>query len=618
MPRLPTDHRAPRPSLAVLGGLAALLLAGCAAVPEPACPGGPGCPPAEAVEDAFVDELHRNRDWDLRDELAREGIDPVRMASEVDLPIEAAKGRLFGTNPDAARESLAAKVWMIENARHTLDLTYYIYRSDLVGQALLAALCDAVIRGVDVRLMVDSAGSLTTNSLSLGWLAICEENAGWMIDAQGRPTNRRARVQIVIFNAMTNFSASPNRRSHDKMLLADARFDEHALLKTGGRNISLDYYAVTEDGENDPKAYMDMELLLRPGETEGEYSIGDISSGYFTLLFNFRGNRKLSNQVRSEQQRQVYYNAQARAYDALEALRAMPLMSGPFAAAARLDDPAGWQPVDALLAHNMANLDNKGVVRNAVDNYANNPNSIISVLGQIADDQRGDEHTRMVSPYLFLARYTDSEGNALLDEAESLRQFIDENPEARFELVTNSVLTSDNFSAQSVIDLDTAPRLLLPPELRERWLALSSENEGASELVNSPEWKAAVNHPRVAIYVTGGLDSSSFPGGDVTYGKLHAKYWQAEDLGFVGTDNFDYRSRLYNSEMGYFFRGGELSAALAEDFEYLKTRSVRWGTPEWFELRRQVMAMKGTKGWTTRSQRSIYKTLRGTGLKWWF
>jgi phosphatidylserine/phosphatidylglycerophosphate/cardiolipin synthase-like enzyme len=116
----------------------------------------------------------------------------------------------------------------------------------------------------------------------------------------------------------------------------------------------------------------------------------------------------------------------------------------------------------------------------------------------------------------------------------------------------------------------------------------------------------------------GRLDTDLFPSGGTTYGKLHAKYWVAGDVGFVGTTNFDYRSRLFNNEMGFFFRGEELADQLKADFEFLKSRSTLWGSPDWLELRRQVMALDHTKGWSTRKQRTVYKALELTGLQWLF
>ena len=82
--------------------------------------------------------------------------------------------------------------------------------------------------------------------------------------------------------------------------------------------------------------------------------------------------------------------------------------------------------------------------------------------------------------------------------------------------------------------------------------------------------------------------------------------------------SFDYRSRLYNSEMGYFFKSGPLAAELDEAFDYLVERSLRWGSPKWLELRHKTIAVGGTKGWSTRHQRKVYKTLKATGLIWLF
>ena len=120
------------------------------------------------------------------------------------------------------------------------------------------------------------------------------------------------------------------------------------------------------------------------------------------------------------------------------------------------------------------------------------------------------------------------------------------------------------------------------------------------------------------IYETGRLDSAKLGEGQVNYGKLHAKFFLENEIGFVGTTNFDYRSRLYNSEMGYFFKSSSLANELDAAFDYLVERSYRWGSPEWLELRRKTIDAKGSKGWSTKHQRKIFKTLKVTGLHWWF
>ncbi|WP_221896275.1 hypothetical protein [Bathymodiolus japonicus methanotrophic gill symbiont] len=104
--------------------------------------------------------------------------------------------------------------------------------------------------------------------------------------------------------------------------------------------------------------------------------------------------------------------------------------------------------------------------------------------------------------------------------------------------------------------METAPRLLLSPELLEQWLAGLDEGEFNPELVESEAWKKSINNPRIKIYQTGKLDSVLL-GGDQHYGKLHAKFVVMGDVGYVGTSNFDYRSRLFNNEFGFYFKGHE-------------------------------------------------------------
>jgi phosphatidylserine/phosphatidylglycerophosphate/cardiolipin synthase-like enzyme len=604
----------------VLAGLMAFVLQACDTDVEPNCQASnaptANCPEPGAVDDPFITELAKRRQWYDSRELSEVGIEPAEVTRTYEIPVQNAVGKLVPPTDDGSQDSLALKIWMIEQARHTIDATYYIFSDDLAGYAVLGALCDAVIRGVDVRLIVDAAGSFSIPKSALRMLDSCEEDAGYMKNSEGLPTTQRAGVQVAVFNALTNLAASPNRRSHDKLLITDGEFGDSAYLVTGGRNISLDYYGLTETGEFDPQAYRDLEILLRPADVPREESIGVTTSGYFSLLFLFKGNRLLEAR-HSEPARASYRKHRARAREALATLKSFPMMRERFSQMPKYASE-GFEQADVLLAEQMSHVVDKRVVRNAVDNYLQSPNSILFVLDRILGETSAAGHSRICSPYLFLARYEDSEGTVIVDEAAAIRAYIDAHPEAEIEILTNSALTSDNFAAQAVIDFDMAPRLLLDPELQELWLDLKSEDETTAELTSSEAWQQQVGHPRIRIYQTGLNDSDLFPGGTETYGKLHAKFWVADPYGFVGTTNFDYRSRLYNSEMGYFFEAGPLAEDLDTVFDELKARSYRWGSPEWLLMRENLKASGGMKGRTLRIQRTIFKTLRATGLEWEF
>jgi phosphatidylserine/phosphatidylglycerophosphate/cardiolipin synthase-like enzyme len=164
--------------------------------------------------------------------------------------------------------------------------------------------------------------------------------------------------------------------------------------------------------------------------------------------------------------------------------------------------------------------------------------------------------------------------------------------------------------------MDMAPRLLLTPELQKAWLSGLDKGEFNPEVVESEEWKLLVDHPQIFIYQTGRLDSVMLGNGTEHYGKLHAKYIIGEEAGFIGTSNFDYRSNLYNNEMGFFIAGDGLRRDLVEIFELLKKTSYRWGTPEWLQMRKELMASDSKKARPMRRQRKIYKTVTALGLEY--
>jgi phosphatidylserine/phosphatidylglycerophosphate/cardiolipin synthase-like enzyme len=593
-------------------------LGACATTPrQEACPPGtqdlPSCPPLGAIDDPFINQLYERRTWVAAKDL---DVDPIEFGKTADIPVQHARTKFLGPSDHAAIDSLAVKLWMIENAEHTIDFTYYIFKTDLVGRSMLGAMCNAVQRGVDIRVTVDALGSFSGSNSALKALETCAENAGFMRNRDGQLTTRKARVQVVIFNALTKFN-NPNRRSHDKLLVKDGSFEQKSAVITGGRNISEDYYGIQGDGSPDPDPFRDAELLVRsaPEAVEQDMTVGELSEHYSTVLFLIDKNKRI-RPVQSEDAAQFQMQERRKSQDALQALKAYDYFKPHLE---EMDEfmSSGFHDSQVRFAHELGNLTDRKVTRDVEANLGRNPNSIMSVLARIGELRPDARAIRIVSPYLFLAEYKDKEGNLVKDEAVEFRQWLKEHPTATLEIITNSVLTSDNFPAQSVIDMETAPRLLFEPEMRAAWLAASGPEEMTAELVNNEEWERIVSFPRLKIYETGRLDSVLLANGTKNYGKLHAKFFIQEDLGFVGTTNFDYRSRLYNNEMGFFFLDEDLAADVHASFEDLISISYRWGSPEWLQLRKEVMGLKGMKGRSTRNQRSFYNFFKKTGFIWW-
>jgi len=278
-----------------------------------------------------------------------------------------------------------------------------------------------------------------------------------------------------------------------------------------------------------------------------------------------------------------------------------------------------FRSTQVRLAHQLSNLTAKDVTTKALENIENNPNSIMYLINKIVERRLDEGLTsgtiRMVSPYIFTYKYYNEEGNIVFDEAKEILQLLRDNPDITIEVITPSVLTANNFATQAMIDIGMIPRFLLTPALQEVWKADKKEGELNPQVVESEEWKKLINHPQIFIYQTGKLDSVLL-GGRSHYGKLHAKFILGDQVGFVGTSNFDYRSNLYNTEMGFFFRSPELQKDLLKEYEWLKANSYRWGTPEWLQMRKDLMEADAKESGSTRKQRGIYKTIKTFGVEY--
>ncbi len=305
----------------MLALIVSLLLTSCASRgPQPPCPPDridiQNCPPLGAVDDPQTNRIYQWRTWAHYSKL---DFDPIDFGQAADIQIRSALGKILGPSHEDAVRSLAAKIWMIDHAEHTIDATYYIFSRDIVGKSVLGALCNAVKRGVDVRLMVDSLGSFDRMHKDLKALANCSADAGFIKSSDGVTTREKARSQVIIINALSKVFIRFNRRSHDKLLVIDGSYPDKAMVMTGGRNISLDYYGLKADGTEDPDAFKDMEILLKPDQSESkeQLTVGNSATGYFTLLSLYRDNKKLNPWF-------SYSGQRDKAQKALEKLKSFP------------------------------------------------------------------------------------------------------------------------------------------------------------------------------------------------------------------------------------------------------------------------------------------------------
>jgi cardiolipin synthase C len=144
-------------------------------------------------------------------------------------------------------DALAARAALAEAAQHTLDLQYYILRSDTTTQLLMARVLRAAQRGVRVRLLVDDLDA-AGKDLDLASLAA-------FANIEVRVFNPFASRGVFGLSQVLEFIGSAqrlNRRMHNKLWVAD-----NAMAVIGGRNLGDEYFDASGDVN-----FSDLDLLV--------------------------------------------------------------------------------------------------------------------------------------------------------------------------------------------------------------------------------------------------------------------------------------------------------------------------------------------------------------------
>jgi putative cardiolipin synthase len=169
---------------------------------------------------------NRVSNWSYGDPTVRRAIVLGRLVAEATR--DAASGQSALLLLAAGEDALAARLALIEKARRSVDLQYYIFRPDSSGMALAAALRQAAARGVRVRLLLDDWGT-RPDDLALQGLAADPR-------FEVRLFNPLAHPRAPLLSLLLDFERG-QRRMHNKLMVVDGR-----AAITGGRNVGDEYF----------------------------------------------------------------------------------------------------------------------------------------------------------------------------------------------------------------------------------------------------------------------------------------------------------------------------------------------------------------------------------------
>ncbi|TVP93495.1 MAG: phospholipase D family protein [Pseudomonadaceae bacterium] len=157
------------------------------------------------------------------------------------------------------KDALAARLYLIDQARSGIDLQTYIYAGDTTGQLIAAHLLQAADRGVRVRLLVDDIGS--------GLSDVKVTSLDWHSNIEVRLFNPLRLRNLRLLSKVGEFGRI-NHRMHNKLLVVDG-----VAMITGGRNIGDEYFALS------PMDFQDIDII-------GLGPIAREAGGSFDLYWN--------------------------------------------------------------------------------------------------------------------------------------------------------------------------------------------------------------------------------------------------------------------------------------------------------------------------------------------
>ena len=136
---------------------------------------------------------------------------------------------------DTGVDSLAARLHLIDHAKRSIELEFFIYELDLASRLITQHLIEAAKRGVKVRLLVDFAGPV------------------FRFQPQYAKRLAQFGIETRYYNTVDTIRIiSVQHRSHRKLLIVD---DQYVI--SGGRNIGNDYFNLSTH-----YSFLDSDILI--------------------------------------------------------------------------------------------------------------------------------------------------------------------------------------------------------------------------------------------------------------------------------------------------------------------------------------------------------------------
>lgn len=177
-------------------------------------------------------------------------------------------------------DSWFARWHVLENAKESIDVTYFIVEQDIFGMSMLGMLMKKARAGLKIRLMVDARGTKGLTRKFIGQ-DVLQEMVKFK-NVEIRVFNPVHRKLWALFDDLRKITAS----NHDKIILVDNEY-----LITGGRNVSMSYFVSPKDVKT---VYRDTDVVIQSKKVaqqaklafDEEFKAGGIFKIYKDLFGN--------------------------------------------------------------------------------------------------------------------------------------------------------------------------------------------------------------------------------------------------------------------------------------------------------------------------------------------
>jgi putative cardiolipin synthase len=395
---------------------------------------------------------------------------------------------------------------MIDAAQRTLDLQYYIFRGDETGRMLTDSLRHAAERGVHIRVLVDDGDKVAGDEQILRLLACPSVEVRFFNPSSYRGNSRLLRDLDFLVHARRL-----DYRMHNKLLVVD-----NALALLGGRNVGNQYFQVDSESQfADDDVFAAGPIVGQLSGTFDEFWNSDLAIPAQALR---RSGRTDAGMVaRTEHERASRDSGDLPPKPVQIDYASLLKSSDPFAGIISGRLPLVW--THAQLVYDSPHK--KSVVSGAL------PGRLITRA--VLDAMRGvQSELLLVSPYFIPAPDE-------LQLLEDLRQ-----RQVRVRVLTNSLESTTEVAAQAGYDHYRLPLLESGVELHEiRALLGSVRGSGQTAKVS-----------RYGNYA------------------LHAKMYVFDRQRlFIGSMNYDQRSKRINTEIGLIIDSPDIAQQEAQRFE---------------------------------------------------